>query len=353
MQHLKLTLTLAALLGSALTSHAEDGAYKEFKDWQVSCSQTRACTMRQFLSDKPLSSFELQRSGKPEAPVVLVVSPSDNTVTENEGAAEASIAIDGGEPLVLSGASVTADPSAYAFRLSGDFIGNGLIESLKNGTTATITLKRGDKSAKGDLPLAGAAASLLFIDEYQDRIDHVDAITAKGDKAPNPALPVTDLTSIDELPEAIRTHFAEGGLCADTDPSMFNGNAMSHATDENTTVYMMPCGSSGAYNVPYMAFIDAFEMVTPLAFPEIQDGGPSATLQAFNLAYDWEAKRFSAFFKGRGIGDCGTYSQWQLKERAMGPQLVLVEETFRDCPEQFNETEEIDPGSWPKTWPLK
>jgi hypothetical protein len=37
----------------------------------------------------------------------------------------------------------------------------------------------------------------------------------------------------------------------------------------------------------------------------------------------------------------------------MGPQLVLSEETFRDCPEQFSETDEIDPGSWPKTWPLK
>ncbi len=353
MHHLKLTLTLAALLGSALSGQAEDGAYKEFKDWQVSCSQTRSCTMRQFLSGKPLSSFELQRSGKPDAPLLLVVSPSDNAVTESDGVAEATITIDGGQPLVLQGPSVTADPSAYAFKLSGDFIGNGLIDRLKNGTTASITLKRGNKTATGDLPLAGAAASFLFIDEYQDRIGHTDAMSAKGDKAPNPALPITDLASIDELPEAIRAHFAEGGDCADTDPSMFNGNAMSHAIDEDTTIYVMPCGSSGAYNVPYAAYVDAYDMIAPLAFPTMVDGAPSATPQAFNLAYDWEKKSFSSFFKGRGIGDCGTYSQWRLAEGAMGPQLVLVEETFRDCPEQFSETDEIDPGSWPKTWPLK
>ncbi|KQW31852.1 hypothetical protein ASE36_06460 [Rhizobium sp. Root274] len=357
MHHLKLTLTLtltlAAILGSALPSQADDGAYKEFKAWQVSCSQTRACTMRQFLSDKPLSGFELQRSGKPDAPVLLVISPSDNAVTEAEGAPEVRIAVDGGEALVLSGPAVTADPGAYSFTVSGDLIGNGVIDSLKNGTTATITLTRGDKTAKGDLPLAGAAASLLFIDEYQDRIGHTDALSAKGDKAPNPALPVTDITSITELPEAIRAHFAEGGDCADTDPGMFNGNALSHQLNEDTAIYITPCGSSGAYNVPYTAYVDAFGMIAPLAFPTMVDGAPSATPQAFNLAYDWEKKSFSSFFKGRGIGDCGTYSQWRLAEGAMGPQLVLVEETFRDCPEQFSETDEIDPGSWPKTWPVK
>lgn len=353
MRHLKLSLTLAALLGSAFSGQADDGAYKDFKSWQVSCSQTRSCTMRQFLSDNPVSSFELQRSGKPESPVTLVISPNDNAVTENAGEAQVTITVDGAEPLVMKGASVVADASAYAFKISGDLIGNGLIDSLKNGTIATITLTRGDKRAKGELPLAGAAASLLFIDEYQDRIGHVDAMTAKGDKAPNPPLPVTDLKTIAELPEAIRIHFAEGADCADTDPSMFDGNALSHALDEDTTIYVTPCGMSGAYNMPYVAFVDSFDMITPLPFPGMVDGAPSASLQAFNLAYDWEKKQFSSFFKGRGVGDCGTYSQWRISEGSMGPQLVLVEETFRDCPEQFSETDEIDPGSWPKTWPLK
>ncbi|RKE86357.1 DUF1176 domain-containing protein [Rhizobium sp. AG855] len=353
MRHLTLTLTLATLLGSTLSSQAEDVSYKEFKAWQVSCSQTRACTMRQFLSDNPLSGFELQRSGKPEAPVVLVVSPRDNAVTEAAGAPEVSIAVDGAEPLVLKGPSVTTDAGTYAFTLNGDFIGNGLIDSLKNGTTATITMTRGDQTARSDLPLSGAAASLLFIDEYQDRIDHVDALSARGDKAPNPPLPISDIATIAELPEAIRPHFAEGGDCADTDPTMFNGNALSHQLDENTTIYITPCGSSGAYNVPYAAYVDSFGMIAPLAFPTMVDGAPSATSQAFNLDYDWKKKSLSSFFKGRGIGDCGTYSQWRLAEGAMGPQLVLVEETFRDCPEQFSETDEIDPGSWPKTWPVK
>jgi invasion protein IalB len=353
MHSLKFTFTLATLLGSTLAGHAEDGAYKEFKSWQVSCGQTRSCDMRQFLSGEQISSFELRRKGGPEAPVVLILSPSDNAVTEAEGAPTASIAIDGAEPLVLDGASVTADAGTFSFILTGDFIGNGLIDNLKNGTSATITIERGDKSAKAAFPLAGAAASLLFIDEYQDRIDHVDALSAKGDKAPNPPLPLSDIGSVNELPEAIRPRFAAGGECAETDATMFDGNALAHKIDENTTIYITPCGMSGPYNVPYTAMVDSFGMISTLSFPTMVDGLPSATPQAFNLAYDWEKKSLSSFFKGRGIGDCGTYSQWRLAEGAMGPQLVLVKETFRDCPGEISETDEIDPDSWPKTWPLK
>lgn len=353
MRYPTLTLTLTTLLSSTLAGHAEETGYKEFKSWQVLCGQTRSCGMRQFLSGKEISSFELQRRGGPDAPVVLIVSPSDNAITEAEGAPEATIVVDGSEPLVMKGASVTANAGAFSFTLTGDFIGNGLVDSLKNGTSATIALARGGKSAKAEFPLAGAAASLLFIDEYQDRIGHVDALTAKGDKAPNPPLPVSDIGTIDELPEAIRPQFAEGGVCADTDPSMLDGNALAHQLDENTTLYITPCGSSGAYNVPYAAYVDSFGMISQLAFPTMVDGAPSATPQAFNLDYDWKKKSFASFFKGRGISDCGTYSQWRLAEGAMGPQLVLVQETFRDCPEQFSETDEIDPESWPKTWPVK
>ena len=131
MRYLKATLTLVTLLSGALSSQADDGAYKEFKSWQVSCSQTRSCSMRQFLSDNPLSGFELQRSGKPEAPVVLVVSPSDNALIEGEGVVEVTISVDGSEPLVVTGSSVSAEPGTYAFTLNGDFINDGLIDSLK------------------------------------------------------------------------------------------------------------------------------------------------------------------------------------------------------------------------------
>lgn len=351
--HSKLGLTLAVLLGGSLSAVADDGAYKEFKAWQVSCSQTQSCSMRQYIADSPLSGFELQRRGGPETPVSLVLSASDSAITADADGLEVVLSIDGGQPLTISGDDVTVDTTSSTLTLSGDFISNGLIDSLKNGTTAAVQIKAGETSVSVEVPLAGAAASLLFIDEYQKRVGHTDALSAKGDKAPNPPLPIKDIRTIAELPGAIRAQFQEGGACADTEPLMLEGNAMSHTLDENTTLYVTPCGSTGAYNAPFQAFIDSFDMVTTLAFPAMLDGAPSATPQAFNLSYDYETKTFSSFFKGRGIGDCGTFSKWKFGEGSMGTQLVLVEETFRDCPAEFSENETIDPSEWPKTWPIK
>jgi hypothetical protein len=346
-------ITLSLLLGGAVSARAEDDGYREFKSWQIICGQTRACIMRQFLSDSPLSSIELKRSGKPEAPVTITVSVSDTALTEGEGDAEATIRVDGGTPVVLRGGEIAIDALASSFTLTGDFIGSGLIEALKNGSNTTLTLARNGSTAEATFPLSGAAASLLFIDEYQDRVGHTDAMISKGDKAPNPPLPVSDITMIEEFPQGIRGQFAAGGACADTDPSMFDGNALAHKIDESTTIYITPCGPSGAYNVPYTAFVDAFDMVTPLPFPGMVDGAPSASAIAFNLGYDWKERTFSSFFKGRGIGDCGSYSEWKLAEGATGTQLALVEEAARDCPVEIDQNEAVDLSNWPKTWPLK
>ncbi len=345
------TLTLAAVFGATSPGLAADGAFKEFRSWQVSCGQTLSCSMRQFFSDSALSGFELQRSGGPEAPVVLVLSLTDGAITTGEGEVRAQISIDGSEQLAVPGADIIADPDAATLSLSGDFIGKGLIEKLKDGTIARITITRGDATAEADVPLAGAAASLLFIDEYQKRIGHVDAMSARGDKAPRPPLPVSDIRRLEDFPDAIRARFAVGGECAETEESLFDGNALAHRLSDEQTLYVTPCGMGGAYNMPYVVFLDSYGSVTTLPFPMMQEGAPSAATFAFNLGYDYEAKTFSAFFKGRGIGDCGTFSTWKLSEGAVGPQLVLTEESFRDCPSEFNENDAVDVENWPKTWP--
>ncbi|THV17173.1 DUF1176 domain-containing protein [Rhizobium rhizophilum] len=346
------TLTLAVFLGATLPVFAADGAFKEFRSWQVLCSQTLSCSMRQFLSDNGLSGFELQRAGGPEAPVVLVLSPSDSAIVEGDGDLQASITFDGAQSVTIPNSDIVADPNAATLSISGDFIGSGLIDSLKDGTTATITITRGTRTVEGDVTLAGAAASLLFIDEYQKRVGHVDAMSAKGDKAPNPAPPVSDIRRFADFPEAVRGRFTASGECADTEESMLGGNALAHKLGSEQTLYVTPCGMGGAYNFPYAVFLDSYGSVSTLAFPMMQDGAPSAATVAFNLDYDHEAKTFSAFFKGRGVGDCGTISQWKLVESGVGPQLVLIEEAFQDCPSEFNENDTVDVENWPKTWPL-
>lgn len=345
--------SLLWLLAATASSSAGDGAYKEFKNWQVMCGQTQSCSMRQSISDNPISQFELRRSGTPEAPVVLVVSPRESALTEGDAPASVTLTVDDSDAIVLEGQAVKIDSLAGTISLSADFIGGGFIDQLKNGTTVKVKIERGEAKAEGEVGLAGAAASLLFIDEFQKRNGHTDAMTAKGDKTPNPALPVSDILTFADFPEKMRGYFKEGAICADTEETLFDGNALAHKIDENTTIYVTPCGMGGAYNLPFAVFVDSFDMVTQMAFPVMQDGAPSAMAVGYNVGYDYETRSLSGFFKGRGIGDCGTYSQWKLAENANGPALTLEEETFRDCPEQFDENGIIDPGTWPKTWPVK
>ncbi|MBR0557235.1 DUF1176 domain-containing protein [Ciceribacter sp. L1K23] len=346
------TLSLAALLASTLPALAADSGYREFKAWQVSCGQTLSCGMRQYISGSAVSGFELRRSGAPEAPVVLILSPDDSNILEGDGELGVTIAIDDGQTVAMSGDAITASVEAGTLELAGDFIANGLISALKDGTTATIAITRGATSVQGEVPLAGAAASLLFIDEYQKRVGHVDAMSAKGDKAPNPAPPISDVRRLSDFPEGVRVRFAAGGECGETEETMLDGNALAHKLFDELTLYVTPCGMGGAYNMPYAVFVDSYGTVSTLAFPMMRDGAPSAATVAYNLAYDYETGLFSAFFRGRGIGDCGTYSEWKLSEGGVGPQLLLVTETFRDCPEEVDENEEIDPANWAKAWPL-
>lgn len=348
-----LSLTFFALVGATSPGLAAESGFREFKSWQVLCSQTLSCGMRQFLSDNTISGIELQRSGMPEAPVVLILSPADSAIVEEDGEVDVQIVIDGGTPTVIGNADVDIDANAATLSLSGDFIGSGLVASLKNGTKATITISRGAKTIEGEIPLSGAAASLLFIDEFQKRVGHVDALSAKGDKAPNPAPPLSDIRRLSDFPDTVRSRFSPGGECGETEEAVLDGNALAHKLADEQTLYVTPCGMGGAYNMPYAVFLEAYGTVSTLAFPVMEDRAPSATIVAFNLSYDYEGKTFSAFFKGRGVGDCGTYSEWKLGEGAFGPQLVLIKEAFRDCPAEFNENDAVDPANWPKTWPLR
>lgn len=347
------TLTFAALLSVTSPSLANESGFREFKSWQVLCSQTMSCSMRQFISDSALSGFELQRSAQPEAPVTLLVSPSDSSLVEGGGDIGVEIAIDGGKSVTFKTSDISADAAAGALSLSGDFIGSGMIDSLKNGTTAKLKITRAGKSVEAEVQLAGAAASLLFIDEFQKRVGHVDALSAKGDKAPNPAPPVSDIKRFADLPETVRARFAAGGECGETEEITLDGNALVHKLAEEQTLYVMPCGIGGAYNMPYAVLVDVYGTVSNLPFPVMQNGAPSAVTTAYNLSYDYEARTFSAFFKGRGVGDCGTLNTWKLADGAMAPQLILVEESFRDCPSEIEENGSADPANWPKMWPLK
>ncbi len=56
------------------------------------------------------------------------------------------------------------------------------------------------------------------------------------------------------------------------------------------------------------------------------EAGPAADMTIWNASLD--GSRLTAFFKGRGIGDCGQISEWRIDAEASA--LFLVESRVKD-----------------------
>ncbi|MEL6437005.1 MAG: DUF1176 domain-containing protein, partial [Pseudomonadota bacterium] len=87
----------------------------------------------------------------------------------------------------------------------------------------------------------------------------------------------------------------------------------------------------------------------PTSFPIMTDNGPSVEPYAYNLGWDAEAQRLVSFFKGRGIGDCGTINEWAWEEGPFDRRLVLVSSRNKgECDGVFD----MDAPAWVKLWPV-
>ena len=117
--------------------------------------------------------------------------------------------------------------------------------------------------------------------------------------------------------------------------------------EENNHLYVLPCGSPGAYNLPHtvIAFDSSEAIARRLYFPTLSPNGPTIMETAINLAYEPREDVLSAFYKGRGLGDCGIASTWKW-DGYLYAQLTLLRETRKeDCDGKDTE--------WPQVWPVK
>lgn len=197
-----------------------------------------------------------------------------------------------------------------------------LVDAMAQGTA--MSLHAGSETVP--ISLTGAAASLLWIDEHQGRLDTVTALIRKGSRPASavpaaPALPrvvaappVAQTGYGDQegqrLPASVEALPAVVQCRADT---AFNPDLQavisSARLDANTVLWSVPCGA-GAYN-----FINAYFTTTPdgtnprrVLFPSPGDAEPQDLL--VNAAYDPATRVLDAFNKGRGLGDCGMADSW-------------------------------------------
>ncbi|MCO6187227.1 DUF1176 domain-containing protein [Rhizobium sp. L1K21] len=343
---------VAGVFAVATFTTAFAGAGKTFGNWTAQCTNGLTCDVSHFgSSDDPFSVFELQRTSQPNAPVRINFALTDREALKDAGTLQITAQADNGARIEMPGATIVYDEDNWRWTIGGDLPMDQLIAAMKEGSSLHVAIVGKTARIEGNLPLSGMTASLRYIDDQQGRVDRTDALEATGSKPPSEYAPASDITAFKDLPEAVRKDFEADGICSDLEESMFANMEAFIARFENDEVLIgAPCGSPGAYNAPFALYHGYGDDITTMALPTMRDGRPGVMTLPYNVSFDYRTRQIEAFFKGRGIGDCGSYHIWEFVDSEEGLTPTLVKEMEKgDC----DGLEDGGPDNWPTLWPQK
>lgn len=354
MNSLRVTMAAmhVAVLAGVLPGMAAAGVYREVRDWSVSCSNGLACSLQYAADDAGagmLRGIDFKRTAEPDAPLSMIVRGDFSAFREAGSEIDLVLSIDDETVASLPVEPLMVDEWASEIAIEEDGKGTirTLLDAMKDGTRMVLQMGSGERL---DIPLSGVTAGLLVMDEAQDRLDRTDALQATGTNPPRETAPAAEITALDQLPEEVRADFEDemavcGGLDADR---IAYGDGFRLERDNGLSLIGMPCGLGGAYNQPYALYAQVGDMFRPLDIPVMAEAGPSTTVFAYNIDVDPLTGEMTAFFRGRGIGDCGGYDRWTLGEDGIRVTLTLVESRAKgECDGNFDD----GPEAWPLIWP--
>lgn len=325
---------------------------KDIRDWFVWCDEVLECSMQTNNSEDGIYAFGFQRGPKANAEPILFASLKDDLSSDSS----ISLVIDGGAGGVFQLLARDGVETEGVWRFPGQNENHQILRAMMSGKAMDLSIRTNTQSGgetirKVPISLSGVTGSALHIDDKQGRLGRQDAIQAVGDKEPADAFTrATRLASSADLPDAVMTVWqSNGGECSeDYDGgdlvSRFGGFQI--AGEPENFLYLLPCGSPGAYNLPHtiIAYHAADKEARRLHFPTLSAEGPTIMDTAINLSYDPADNTLIGYYKGRGIGDCGISSTWKW-DGYLFAQLILVREARKDdCDGDFTD--------WPQVWPV-
>ena len=157
------------------------------------------------------------------------------------------------------------------------------------------------------------------------------------DQAPKPARQWLLLVRADVEPENGGCHIEERRLAY--------GDAFEVADETGMRLIVVPCGKTGAYNMPFAIYGGRGDRISRTVFPLKFSETTGDT--AFNIRYDATQRLFTSFVKGRGMGDCGSYYAWHIAEPGSADLLVLEEVRIK---EECDAKADGGPATWPLAW---
>jgi hypothetical protein len=301
---------------------------KSFRDWIAACDNTRTCNAYGFDAELAGNAYlRLERSGAADAPLRIVVAVQDG--------AKLKLTFDDANLGGLPPDPVEAKPS------NDDDTKRVVLSDPQSVEAATAGLRKAKKlivtridpagatpsePVKSEISLSGLAAALLWMDEQQKRVGTVTALIGRGDKpaAAVPAPPALPAVVAARLPTGPAPKKAPAAVVAKA-RAVCEDKKLNEAEDTtrlgaDEVMYWFQCTKlSGAYNFFYALLIDApgkpvrvAELKPP---PELAARGNGLDTN-INPGFDEETHTLSMFNKGRGIGDCGSTSEWVWDGRA-------------------------------------
>lgn len=333
-------------------NNAQANQFKRIRDVNVSCNNALLCDMYITNPRVSLYSFGFRRAAGPDAPVQLVLSTRDPL----KSGSDVGFMVDGEEIFSqpIGAFNYRAAIYEYTYRIQEDVA--LLLDAARRGAELQITHVTRAGQSTVPFSLSGMVAGSIFMDEVQGRVGQADSILKLG--APTTTSPIVgsavleQVNSVDELPEGVAVAFsAPAGRCFnpfDEGQGQALRGFKAKISDE-ADLYGIPCGAGGAYNQIVAFWAASGTFVVPLALPSIYEGQPIAMMDAFNASYDPEKRELTSFYKGRGLGDCGTYHRWSVSDFDIG-SLFRLEEMLNkeDCDGVYKE----DLSDYEQLWPL-
>jgi hypothetical protein len=300
---------ISALL--LLAAAPQPHALKTFQDWTVGCDNGRACHAVALMPEhQPDDALTMSVRRGPEAgaqPVVAFDLGSDRN----------AVAVSADGRRLAARLVGTADETRVAPADTAAVLG-----ALRSA--ARLILHGADGKPLGTVSLKGASAALLYMDEQQRRVGTPTALVRRGTGAGVAAVPALPVVA---APPPSRAKPLALGTAALTALRRKHGctidevggpdEAESAALGAGATLLLLACGS-GAYNVSYVPFVVRRGGRAELAPFDHRPGWWAEEGKPMLVNAGWDAERglLTSFSKGRGLGDCGTDSDYAWDGRA-------------------------------------
>ena len=347
---LHLAVFACAVLCLAPARAAQPEATKVFGNWTASCNNLGACVVTGAAADgEDLVYLRLSReAGAGAAPMLkLVFGVPEGAEKKGPFTAFRLTALTAKDKTALAPipAKAAADDATYVSATLAPGPALALIDAIRNADRLEAAIG----PEKSSVDLKGFSAALRFIDDRQGRVGGPTALIAKGmtppgavpPPAPAPIVTPAPAGSVEKVAKPVVTPALLAAPAADCDADTLKAHEDLEAwrVAPDRVLVSVPC-DNGAYNFTRVLYVTNAKgaPLGPVSLPRPagQDPAGQATDTPKNVivngAFDPTTMVLSEFAKGRGIGDCGSVTQWVWTGKAFA---LLSADAIDSCPGGF------------------